>query len=108
MASANFGRSYISKREDVDTYGLSGVYYLGSSIGLGLNWEQSEEGGFEVNTYGASAEWFISENFGVTLSYQDVVADDITGVITNPGQENIPFRFEASQEALELSGLFRF
>ena len=108
MASANFGRSYISNREDVDTYGLSGVYYLGSSIGLGLNWEQSEEGGFEVNTYGASAEWFISENFGVTLSYQDVVADDITGVITNPGQENIPFRFEASQEALELSGLFRF
>jgi hypothetical protein len=108
MASAKFGRSYVSNREDVDTYGISGTYYLNSNIGLSANWDQSEQGGFEVNTYGASAEWFISESFAVTLKYQDRVADDVTGVYTAPGQQNVPFRFESSQEELAISGLFRF
>ena len=65
-ASANFGRSYVSNRDDVDTYGLGATYYLGSNIGIGLNWEQGEQAGYEVNQYGVSAEWFISENFAVT------------------------------------------
>jgi hypothetical protein len=108
MASANFGRSYVSNREDVDTYGLSGTYYLGSNLGFGLSWEQAEEGGYEVNSYGVSAEWFISENFAVTLAYSDIVADDVTGIYTAPGQQNIPFRYEASYEELGLSGIFRF
>jgi hypothetical protein len=108
MASANFGRSYVSNREDVDTYGLSGTYYLGSNLGFGLSWEQSEEGGYEVNSYGVSAEWFISENFAVTLAYSDIAADDVTGIYTAPGQQNIPFRYEASYEELGLSGIFRF
>jgi hypothetical protein len=108
MASANFGRSYVSNREDVDTYGLSGTYYLGSNLGFGLSWEQSEEGGYEVNSYGVSAEWFISENFAVTLAYSDIAADDVTGIYTAPGQQNIPFRYEATYEELGLSGIFRF
>jgi hypothetical protein len=107
-AAANFGRSYISNRDDVDTYGLGATYYLGSNIGIGLNWEQGEEAGYEVNQYGVSAEWFISENFGVTLAYSDIVADDVTGIYTAPGQQNIPFRYEASYEELAISGLFRF
>jgi hypothetical protein len=108
MASANFGRSYVSNREDVDSYGLAGTYYLGSNLGFGLSWEQSEEGGYEVNSYGVSAEWFISENFAVTLAYSDIAADDVTGIYTAPGQQNIPFRYEASYEELGLSGIFRF
>ena len=107
-ASANFGRSYISNRDDVDSYGLSGTYYLGSNIGIGLNWEQVEESGYEINQYGIGAEWFISESFAVTLAYTDIVADDVTGIFARPGQQNIPYRYEASYEELELSGIFRF
>ena len=91
MASANFGRSYVSNREDVDTYGLSGTYYLGSNLGFGLSWEQAEEGGYEVNSYGVSAEWFISENFAVTLAYSDIVGDDVTGRYSPP-QDSRTFR----------------
>jgi hypothetical protein len=105
MASANFGRSYVSNREDVDTYGLSGTYYLGSNLGFGLSWEQAEEGGYEVNSYGVSAEWFISENFAVTLAYTDIVGEDILGEF---GPASIPFRYEATYEELGLSGIFRF
>ena len=107
-ASANFGRSYVSNRDDVDSYGLSGTYYLGSNIGIGLNWEQVEESGYEINQYGIGAEWFISESFAVTLAYTDIVADDVTGIFARPGQQNIPYRYEASYEELELSGIFRF
>jgi hypothetical protein len=107
-ASANFARTYVSNRDDVDTYGLAATYYLGSNIGLGLNWEQGEQAGYEVNQYGVSAEWFVSENFAVTLAYSDIQGDDVLGVYTAPGQENIPFRYEASYEELGLSGIFRF
>ena len=107
-ASANFGRSYVSNRDDVDSYGLSGTYYLGSNIGIGLNWEQVEESGYEINQYGIGAEWFISESFAVTLAYTDIVADDVTGIFARPGQQNIPYRYESSYEELELSGIFRF
>ena len=107
-AAANFGRTYVSNRDDVDSYGLSGTYYLGSNIGIGLNWEQVEESGYEINQYGIGAEWFISESFAVTLAYTDIVADDVTGIFARPGQQNIPYRYEASYEELELSGIFRF
>ena len=108
MAEANFGRSYVNNRDDVDTYGVTGTYYLGSNLGFGLSWEQAEESGYEINSFGVSAEWFVSENLAVTLAYTDIGADDVTGVYTAPGQQNIPFRYEASYEELALSGLFRF
>ena len=108
MAEANFGRSYVNNRDDVDTYGVTGTYYLGSNLGFGLSWEQAEESGYEINSFGVSAEWFVSENLAVTLAYTDIVADDVKGLYTAPGQQNIPFRYEASYEELALSGLFRF
>ena len=108
MAEANFGRSYVNNRDDVDTYGVTGTYYLGSNLGFGLSWEQAEESGYEINSFGVSAEWFVSENLAVTLAYTDIAADDVTGVYTAPGQQNIPFRYEASYEELALSGLLRF
>jgi hypothetical protein len=102
-ASVNFGRTYVNNREDVDTYGLDAIYYLGNNIGLGINWEQQEESGYEVNRYGVSAEWFISESFAVTMAYNDVVADDIK--VDLPGNN---LKYDVSMTELVATGIFRF
>jgi hypothetical protein len=104
MASANFGRTYLNNRDDVDNYGVAGTYYLGSNLGFNFTWEQGEESGYEINSYSVGAEWFISENFAVSLAYTDVVADDVTATAA----DGVPFRYEATNEELAVSGLFRF
>lgn len=100
MARANGGKTVVSDFDDPTTWGLGATWYLNNNWGIGVDYQQEDDNGFEVQGVRANVEWFITENFAVDLSYSDIEPDDIN--VQGGG------KLEQSYDEIGISALYRF
>jgi hypothetical protein len=99
-ARASAGRTIISDRDDVDTYKLGGTWYITNNIGIGADYLNTSDNGYEINGYSVSSEWFVTESLAVNLAYEESQPDDIR--IGNNA------KLETDISAVTLGALYRF
>jgi hypothetical protein len=102
-ARASYGVTTVKERDDIDTYRVGGTWYFTNNIGVGADYLNTGNDGYEVQGWQVNSEWFFTEAFAVNLDYSQLDPDDIDFT-----RGNVNGKVELENEAITLGALFRF
>ena len=75
--NAGGGKVVVSGADDVEVYDVGATWYLNNNWGIGADYQNTSQDGYELAGYAANIQWFITESFAVDLAYEQVDPDDI-------------------------------
>ena len=73
---ANYGWVDVDNGDDIDSWNLSGTWYITRELGISANYTRVDDAGIEVDTYGLGAEWFVTDDIALSATYAYEEADD--------------------------------
>ncbi len=102
-ARASYGVNTVKDNDDIDTYRVGGTWYFTNNIGVGADYLNVGNDGYEAQGWQVNSEWFITEAFAVNLAYSQLDPDDI-----NFTSGNVNGKVELENESITLGALVRF
>ena len=71
-ARGSYGVNTVKDNDDIDTYRVGGTWYFTNNIGVGADYLNVGNDGYEAQGWQVNSEWFITESFAVNLAYSPV------------------------------------